>query len=615
MASFVKTNVIEVNKYLDETQTVPCGFSVSPVRVRGRNNRRQEVLLVELDASKQRKILMSTKRSIRSSSASLLFMIPILVMMVQSDGFSITRTRVQNGQQKSNMVLDSTSAAITNNNENPNNLRQKHWNQDLANATDIIGSQEVVTVITSKIPFKDRQAMYDQMRMQAACSTTSSSRSPSIWSFEALFPSPVWDEETIHKDLFEVSDLENQILSSRQTTDEQENGRGDTEHQHDLSPNTTTTVLAKKRKHTVSVLSDDNSSAAGDALIRSDVEKTRNVNTTIALKQDFELSRMVKDRVYGMRSSSSSPIAHYDSSLVDSSRAVQFTQDGRRIGRALKVNIDLLTYAAKRAFRKHNVSEAEKLYLRAMGMDPHDGRPYLGLSRCAQQRQDLASARKYLKMGIRKAIYNPAGSANPFLLQALGTLEEKSGHLAEAEKLYVAAVNAEPSHAAAWVSLAQLRTEKLRQSVNAGRVCYENAERELALAGQPPSSYVYAAWAALEYRKAGNVKLARDLFQKAIAVDPKSSAAYLQLGVMEADGKNWDKAKECFEAVLKFDNRNSRVLQAFAIMESKRPDGDSRTAIGLFERALKVNSRDAGVFQAYGLYVASLGDIDAAKNL
>mmetsp|Transcript_8754 Transcript_8754/g.12747 ORF Transcript_8754/g.12747 Transcript_8754/m.12747 type:complete len:108 (+) Transcript_8754:3308-3631(+) len=42
-----------------------------------------------------------------------------------------------------------------------------------------------------------------------------------------------------------------------------------------------------------------------------------------------------------------------------------------------------------------------------------------------------------------KSIYNPAGGASPFLLQALGTLEEKSGHLVEAELLYVAAVNAE----------------------------------------------------------------------------------------------------------------------------------------------------------------------------
>ena len=84
---------------------------------------------------------------------------------------------------------------------------------------------------------------------------------------------------------------------------------------------------------------------------------------------------------------------------------------------------------------------------------------------------------------------------------------------------------------------------------------------------------------------------------------------------MEADKENWSRAQECFETVLKFDQRNSRVLQAYALMESKRPDGNSRTAIELFERALKVNSRDAGVLQAYALYVAKLGDIETARDL
>jgi len=87
------------------------------------------------------------------------------------------------------------------------------------------------------------------------------------------------------------------------------------------------------------------------------------------------------------------------------------------------------------------------------------------------------------------------------------------------------------------------------------------------------------------------------------------------LGVMETDCENWDRAQMCFDIVLKFDQRNSRVLQAYAIMETKRPDGDSRKAIELFERALKQNPRDAGVLQPYALYVAKLGDIDAARDL
>jgi hypothetical protein len=42
---------------------------------------------------------------------------------------------------------------------------------------------------------------------------------------------------------------------------------------------------------------------------------------------------------------------------------------------------------------------------------------------------------------------------------------------------------------------------------------------------------------------------------------------------MEAANANWEEAQSCFDSVLKFDQRNSRVLQAYALMETNRPDG------------------------------------------
>jgi tetratricopeptide (TPR) repeat protein len=215
---------------------------------------------------------------------------------------------------------------------------------------------------------------------------------------------------------------------------------------------------------------------------------------------------------------------------------------------------------------------------------------------------------------------------NPFLLQALGTLEQKLGNLAAAEELYLQAIRSRPSHAAAWVSLGQLRTRELRQGASAGRACYQSAERELMRIGAKPNAHVYTAWASMEYKKARSdegddaksVRRARKLYQKALVADPRCSVAYLQLGVMESECGNFDKAKECFEEVLKFDQRNSRVLQAYAIMESRRQpieDVDSRRVLDLFERALKANPRDAGVYQAYALYVVELGDVEAARDL
>jgi tetratricopeptide (TPR) repeat protein len=299
--------------------------------------------------------------------------------------------------------------------------------------------------------------------------------------------------------------------------------------------------------------------------------------------------------------------------------AIKF-REGVRLGNPLPVNAARLNYLAKKELRNNRVEEAQELYEEAIKVDPRSGMAYLGLSRCAKRRRDFALAKECLKVGIGSSVsFTDDGTAdcggNPFLLQALGCLEEKAGNLAQAEALFIEAARSRPSHAASWVALGQLRTEKYRQSAIAGRVCYQTAERELAKADMKPSAHVYTAWASMEYKKAGDVRRARNLFKLALKADKRCSAAWLQLGVMEANNENWDQAELCFETVLKFDQRNSRVLQAYAIMESKRPDSNSRKVIGLFERALAVNPRDAGVLQPYALFVAALDDIDAARDL
>ncbi len=409
-------------------------------------------------------------------------------------------------------------------------------------------------------------------------------------------------------------------------------------------------------------------SGNGLDIVGEDKDRMPNNDDEPRLPVDKVLTRMVQDRMYGLTRSPAGSI-QYSSSLLDSGRAVQF-RDGVRLGKALTINIDRLCYFAKKDFSHGRLEEAQEYYIKARNMDPTDGRPYLGLSRIAQRRGDYEAARALLKEGIAKSsggfvVVKGQGGAgggdssmekgskngrrgdsskdvdlededettigtipdigpNPFLLQALGTLEQQVGQLAAAEELYLQAIRSRPSHAAAWVSLAQLRTKELRQGASAGRACYQSAERELQRIGAKPNSFVYTAWASMEYKKGSReddvrcVQKARELYQKALNVDPQCSAAYLQLGVMESECGNFDEAKMCFEKVLKFDQRNSRVLQAYAVMESRRAPKDkvdSRQVLDLFERALKANQRDAGVYQAYALYVAELGDIDAARNL
>ena len=538
---------------------------------------------------------------------------------------------------------------------------------------------------SAAIQRQKRRAAYETMR-SASLATTNAP--PSIWSFDSFFAAPVLDEKSIQEDLFGTKEREAEMIRERANRKKQllerrkeregllrgedGGGVGMGEGEGESTTTTTTTTGADSGAR---MGSDDAFGSIESTARQEDVDDASIIASS---KDDDEprptidkvLTRMVQDRMYGLTRSPAGSI-QYSSSLMDSGRAVQF-RDGIRLGKALTINIDRLCYFAKKDFSHGRLEEAQEFYMKARNMDPTDGRPYLGLSRIAQRRGDYEAARSLLKEGIAKSsggfviVKGPVGGGgrpvdkgskngsrrgnsrdnknnvdfkgedestigtipdigpNPFLLQALGTLEQQMGQLAAAEELYLQAIRSRPSHAAAWVSLAQLRTRELRQGASAGRACYQSAERELQRIGAKPNSFVYTAWASMEYKKGSReddtkcIQKARELYQKALNVDPHCSAAYLQLGVMESECGNFDEAKMCFEKVLKFDQRNSRVLQAYAVMESRRApkdEVDSRRVLDLFERALKANPRDAGVYQAYALYVAELGDIDSARKL
>ena len=483
---------------------------------------------------------------------------------------------------------------------------------------------------------RERQEEYEQI--------VSNGDSPDVWVFESLFPKAVWDEESIEQDLYGVKRRDKELKLARQSPKSRSKLKTSAIGASSMmrvwrEPKLSSFILPyvdspefATSENKTERAKDDLSEEQAKAIIfePSLSPKARNANTTIlerlaaegvetnlSGKVDLQLTRMVEDRIYGYRRGTGGTTL-YDTSLM-SDGAIQF-REGVRLGNPLPVNAARLNYFAKKELRNNRVEEAQESYEKAIQIDPRDGRAYLGLSKCAERRRDFKLAREFLKIGIANAAScasdgTPDSGPNPFLLQALGCMEERAGHLSVAEALYISAAKSRPSHAASWVALAQLRTGKFRQGAAAGRVCFQAAERELEKAGEKPSSHVYTAWASLEYKKAGDVRRARTLFKAALEVDKKCSAAWLSLGVMEAGNENWKEAELCFETILKFDQRNSRALQAYAIMESKRPDSNSRKVIDLFERGLKANPRDAGVLQPYAIYVGNLGDIDAARDL
>jgi tetratricopeptide (TPR) repeat protein len=597
-------------------------------------------------------------------------------MVLAEDPLNSSLSKTNNAKRYSVNSEFTESSNDTNNNNNNNNRSNDNNNNNNNNNRRKGRKQKYQrkripeTERERKRIYKERQQQYERL-IQRAEGTT-----PSIWSFDNLFPKPVIDEQMIDQDLYGVSRRDQKIRQQKMSLSSNDDTSTFPKLKTKISAIDASTMMRSWKEPEVSSpqqtqYSDDNSSSNSNSNINININininssnmestsstskeitdeeaqaqifastyptsETSNSNTTTTAaaaaaaivseqptsttenntsgKVDVTLTRMVEDRIFGYRSGTNL----YETSLIGDG-AIQF-REGIRLGNPLRVNADRLNYHAKKELRSNRLEEAQELYEQAIQIDPRDGRAYIGLSRCAQRRRDFKLAKEYLRIGIAQSVScgydsTPDVGANPFLLQTLGCLEEKMGHLSEAESLYISAVRSRPSHAASWVALAQIRTRKFRQGAAAGRVCFQAAERELEKVGMPPSSYVYTAWASLEYKKCGDVRRARKLFKAALMVDKKCSAAWLQLGMLEADLEHWDQAELCFETVLKFDQRNSRVIQAYAIMESKRPYSNSRKVIDLFERALKANSRDAGVLQPYGLYVAKLGDIDSARDL
>ena len=77
--------------------------------------------------------------------------------------------------------------------------------------------------------------------------------------------------------------------------------------------------------------------------------------------------------------------------------------------------------------------------------------------------------------------------------------------------------------------------------------------------------------------------------------------------------RNYEEAIRLFKDGLRVQPRNTHILQAWAVMESRR--GHSRRAIELFERAIEIRPSDAGIYNAYATLSKDLGDVDGARRL
>jgi len=267
--------------------------------------------------------------------------------------------------------------------------------------------------------------------------------------------------------------------------------------------------------------------------------------------------------------------------------------------KVLKINLDLMSYAARRALQRKEFDKSEDLYRKCLQMDAYDGRAWVGLAKLYEEKNQMFKAKEILQSGLQKL------PRSPFLLQALGCIEQKQGQVVEALKLFQRAVEEDETHAASWVSLGKLE-ERMKRSWRA-RQCYAKAASV-----EPNSFYAWQCLAVLEARE-GNLRAARSLFQKCTDVNPMNAASWQAWGTMERRAGNLDKAAELLQKGLKASPKNTFVLQALANIECER--GNTEKAIELLERAIEINPKDGGVYQAYAMLLARSGKRMQAREM
>ncbi|XP_024522416.1 psbB mRNA maturation factor Mbb1, chloroplastic-like [Selaginella moellendorffii] len=134
------------------------------------------------------------------------------------------------------------------------------------------------------------------------------------------------------------------------------------------------------------------------------------------------------------------------------------------------------------------------------------------------------------------------------------------------------------------------------ESIRAAEKLQDHSERAIV--------YGLHAWALVE-DKVGNWSQARELLQRAAAIQPGNAVVHQSRALMEARAHNYSLARSNFRLAVKADSHDAKCWQAWALFEaSQRKFREMRQ---LFYRAYLVNTNDLYTLQAWAHQEALIG--------
>lgn len=256
----------------------------------------------------------------------------------------------------------------------------------------------------------------------------------------------------------------------------------------------------------------------------------------------------------------------------------------------------------RRTRGEKNLTNAEELFKRAVGIDPGYSQAYAGLCETYLAWYELERATERFEQAEKAcelALVKSSGGVE--VHQAMGELYSYAGRYTEALKSYRQVTELDPTYVDGYVGTARVLAEM-------GKLDESEAEIQKAIAEDPVYWVSVNAYGAL-LMKLGRFVEAAEQFFKVTLLDPTSTLALNNLGAASVMAGNFKQAAEAFEL------SNAIAPDAAAIYNSGTMyfyAGDLDRAQELYRDAVELTPEDYRIWGGLGDALHGLGAGEAA---
>lgn len=263
--------------------------------------------------------------------------------------------------------------------------------------------------------------------------------------------------------------------------------------------------------------------------------------------------------------------------------------------------------------RMGNIRRARQLFDAATVADKKHVAAWHGWAILELKVGNVKKARYLLSKGLKNC------GGNEYIYQTLAMLEAKANRNEQARYLFRQATKCNPKSCASWLAWAQLEVQQ--ENYRTARQLFEKAVqaspknrfawhvwgvfeanignldqgRKLLKIGHalnPRDPVLLQSLGLLEYKHYSAANLARALFRRAAELDPRHQPVWIAWGWMEWKEGNIKTARELYQRALSINSTSesaARCLQAWGVLEQRI--GNLSAARRLFRSSLNINSQ------------------------